>query len=443
MTDDRELSASIAAAATPLPSDDDLGAVLAAIGDRRIVLLGEASHGTHEFYRLRTELTRRLVDERGFTAVAVEGDWPDCRRVDRFVRHAGDDRAAIEALGGFRRFPAWMWRNLDVIALVRWLHQRNRTRPPDERAGFYGLDLYSLTTSIPALLDVLDRLDPEAARRARERYACFDHAHVADPQAYGMAARLGIREDCEDEVIAQLVELHERRRRAAETEADDWLDVYENARVVADAERYYRAMFASRIESWNVRDTHMADTLDSILAHLERTGSAGRVVVWAHNSHVGDARATELGEVGELTIGQLARERHPGEVCVIGFTTHHGEVTAAHDWDEPARIRTVRPALAGSWEAVFHATELDRFLLPMTALGGRRGPLGERRLERAIGVVYRPETERQSHYFHARIAAQFDAVIHVDETSAVVPLDAPSEVRPDPAEVPDTYPTGM
>jgi erythromycin esterase-like protein len=441
MTDDHELSRSIAAAATPLPPDDDLGAVLAAIGDRRIVLLGEASHGSHEFYRLRTELTRRLVDERGFAAVAVEGDWPDGRRVDRYVRHTGDDRTAIDALAGFRRFPAWMWRNLDVVALVRWLHQRNRPHPARDRAGFYGLDLYSLTTSIPAVLEVLDRIDPAAAARARDRYACFDHAQ--DPQAYGMAARLGMRPACEDEVIAQLVELHARRRRAAEAEADDWLDVYENARVIADAERYYREMFASRIESWNVRDTHMADTLDSILAHLERVGSPGKVVVWAHNSHVGDARATELGELGELTIGQLARERHPGEVATIGFTTHHGEVAAAHDWDEPGRVRTVRPALPGSWEAVFHATELGRFLLPTRVLGGRRGPLGERRLERAIGVVYRPETERQSHYFHARIAAQFDAVIHIDETSAVVPLDPFTAARPAAGEPPETYPTGM
>lgn len=425
--------------------DAEVDQLLGLIGPARIVLLGEATHGTHEFYDLRAALTRRLIADHGFRAVAIEGDWPDALRVDRYVRQLGDDVSAAEALAGFERFPIWMWRNTDVAAFVDWLHGHNARRPPPERAGFYGVDLYSLHASIAAVLSYLDEIDPDAAQRARARYACFDHAGEA-PHTYGTQAHLRVEASCEQEVVAQLVEMQRRHvaRSGRAPGGDAWFHALQNASVVRDAEAYYRTMFVGRSASWNLRDTHMADTIDALAQHLGTEGEPARVVVWAHNSHVGDARATEMGEAGQLTLGQLMRLRHPDHVALVGFTTHHGTVACAHDWDQPGTRERVRPGLPGSWEGVFHEVGLPRFALAAAQLREVVGDHGER-LHRAIGVVYRPETERRSHYYHARLADQYDVIIHVDESDALRPL-APAappvaaEIEEDP---PETYPTGI
>lgn len=433
-------------------SDPPTRELLALIRNARFVLLGEASHGTHEFYRERARLTRLLIEQKGFTAVAVEADWPDAYRVNRFIRGHGHDRSPQEALGDFKRFPTWMWRNHDVVELVDWLRDWNsRASSEQERVGFYGIDLYSLHASIDAVLDYLEKVDPEAARKARDRYSCFEFSGN-DPQLYGLLAASGSDSSCEDEAVRQLIEL---RRKAAEyvrrdglVAMDEYFFAEQNARLVRNAERYYRAMFRGRVHTWNLRDTHMADTLDALAAHLDRTGRPARIVVWAHNSHLGDARATELGQGGELNVGQLMRQRHGDRaVCIIGFSTHDGTVTAADDWGAPAGRKLVRPALIGSWEALYHeAGHGHDLLVPMRrALGGE--PIDhafrEDRLERAIGVVYRPETERWSHYFHARVADQFDAVIHFDRTRAVVPLEPGARWEGGEDDAPETYPFGV
>ena len=422
----------------------DYDELLDAIGDARFVLIGEASHGTHEFYQERARITRRLIVERGFDAVAVEADWPDAYRVNRYVRGMSDDTDADAALSGFERFPTWMWRNQVVLDFVTWLRAHNDERTADAKAGFYGLDLYSLHASIQAVLVYLGRVDPEAAARARYRYSCFDH-FGEDGQAYGYAASIDVSESCESEVVSQLIDL---RRRASEYAArdgavarDEFFFAEQNARLVKNAEEYYRSMFRGRVESWNLRDRHMAETLDTLVAHLSSEGRAARVAVWEHNSHLGDARATELGHGGEWNVGQLVRERYGRESVLVAFTTHRGTVTAATDWDAPAERKRVRPALEGSYEALFHDAGLARFMLNLRDGVRARELLRQPRLERAIGVIYRPETERLSHYFHAQLAEQFDACIHFDETSAVEPLER--NTLWETGEPPETYPTGF
>ena len=396
----------------------------------RFALIGEASHGTDEFYRHRAELTKRLIAECGVTAVAVEADWPDAHRVNRYVRGEGLDDSADEALADFRRFPVWMWRNTLVAEFVEWLRGWNDDLPDGAtKVGFYGLDLYSLHTSMEAVVRYLETVDPEAAARARERYACFDH-FGRDPQVYAYEAGMAGAEPCEAQAVAQLVEL---LSRAGERD-DDAFAAEQNARLVVNAERYYRAMFRGGVTSWNLRDQHMAETLDELVAYLERTGGAAKVAVWEHNSHLGDNRATELGQTGQLNVGQLVRERHGDETMIVGFSTYAGTVTAASDWGGEAERKNVRRALPGSWEEVFHEQGIPAFLAETADLHGRR-------LQRAIGVIYRPETERISHYFHARIAAQFDAVIHLDTTHALEPLERTSAW--DAGELPETYPFGL
>lgn len=412
--------------------------LLQSIGEARVVLIGEASHGTHDFYRERARITRRLIEEKRFTAVTIEGDWPDAFRVHRYASGAAGangDKTPNEALSGFRRFPAWMWRNMDVLAFVEWLHDFNQRT--GSAVGFFGLDLYSLYTSTQEVLKYLDEHDPEAAARARARYGCFEQ-FGEDSQAYGYAAGFGLAESCERPVVDQLVEMH---RLMMEETADSDIQIFsanENAHVVRDAERYYRTMFGGRVSSWNMRDRHMAETLERIMTRL---GPESKIVVWAHNSHVGDARATEMGREKEFNIGQLVRERLHEEAFLLGFTTYSGEVTAASNWDEPAQRKIVRRGLPNSFEALFHETGLGDFLLPL------RGPeiraaLSEPRLERAIGVIYRPETERASHYFHARLPQQFDAIIHIDRTRALIPLDR-SITWHQNEEVPETYPSAV
>jgi len=396
------------------------------VADAQLVLLGEATHGTHEFYAIRAALTRRLISERGFRGVAVEADWPAAARANRFVQGTDGDGDAEAALGGFVRFPRWMWRNDLIVDLIEWL------RAHGHGAGFYGLDLYSLRESMTAVVEYLDQIDPAAAARARRRYGCFDDV---DDQAYGHATAGGEKEPCEDAVVAQLDELRERAAELAQRDGrlppDAHFAARQNARLAAGAERYYRMMFRGRASTWNLRDTHMADTLDALREHL---GGAG-IVVWAHNSHVGDARATSMGaDRGELNLGQLTRERHGEAVRIVGFTTHTGTVTAASDWDAPARRRRVRPSLPGSLERLLHDASIDRGVLDL-----RGGVLRDERLQRMIGVIYRPDSERYSHYLTARAGEQFDALVHVDETTALEPLDR----LPQLDGRPDAFPSGM
>lgn len=424
----------------------DYDRLLELIGDARVVLLGEASHGTHEFYAERAAITRRLISEKGFCAVAVEADWPDAYRVNCFTRGVGSDADSSAALGSFTRFPTWMWRNTVVRDFVDWLRAHNASMPPNRgHVGFYGLDLYNLSGSIQAVLSYLDNIDPDAAQRARYRYACFQH-FGEDPQAYGYAASFNMTRSCEDQVVEQLRELQHRAdeytRRNGQVAEDEFFYAEQNARLAKNAEQYYRTMFEGRVSSWNLRDTHMADTLDALIAHLDRHGDRSKVVVWAHNSHLGDARATEMGEAGELNVGQLVRERYGRDAVLVGFSTYSGTVTAASQWNEPPQLKQVRPGLRGSYEALFHAVGIPRFLLPLQDESQATAVLREQRLERAIGVIYRPETERMSHYFHASLPAQFDAIIHLDQTRAVEPLEMTSGWQQQ-REVPETYPSGI
>src|ERR1700716_3452581 len=442
-TADSALIKALAETSYPLAgSARDYDPLIGRIGEARFALLGEASHGTHEFYCERAEITKRLIAEKHFAAVAVEADWPDTYRLNRYVRSTSDDVDAVEALADFRRFPTWMWRNTVVVEFIEWLRAHNDALPPGaEKVGFYGLDLYSLHASMKAVLRYLEKVDPEAAKRARERYSCFDHVGE-DTQAYGLMTRLNLSKSCEEEVVSQLVELQRRAseyvRRDGRLAEDEQFYAEQNARLVKNAEAYYRSMFLEEVSSWNLRDRHMAETLDALVAHLGRKGQRAKVAIWEHNSHLGDARATDMGQRGELNVGQLTRQKYGSEAVLVGFTTHHGTVTAASDWGEPAERKRVRPALAGSYEALFHAAQRDRFLLIPNDSDAMMQQLAVPRLERAIGVIYRPETERQSHYFRARLPSQFDAVLHFDETRAVEPLERNAEWEK--GEVPETFP---
>ena len=438
-----DLVSIVRAHAVPIDPDAAAAPLLEMIDpDATIVLIGEATHGTQEFYRIRADITRALIQKRGFGIVAVEADWPDAYRAGTWVRLLGTDDTAESALTDFTRFPRWMWRNREVVRFLRWLRAENSGCDAARRVGFYGLDLYSLHRSMARVVEYLEKVDPSAARRARDGYACFD-AFGDDVQRYGYVASLGHGRSCEDDVVAQLLEL---RRRAAEyarrdgrIAADEYFAAELNARVVCDAEAYYRAMFRGGAESWNLRDRHMMATLESLLDRAVRTGGPARAVVWAHNSHLGDARATGLAALGELNIGQLVRERFGDACCAIGMTMHDGDVTAAHDWDEPAALRRVRPSLAGSYERLFHDTGVPAFGLQLATRELAQALIGPR-LERAIGVIYRPETERGSHYFAARLPGQFDLIVHVDRTRALEPLEKWGRHETD---LPETFPTGV
>lgn len=437
-------AAVVRTAAYPLTDEHDLQRVLAEIGDVSLVLLGEATHGTYDFYALRARITRALIEERGFSAVMIEGDWPDAYQVNRYVQSAGGAASPAEALGGFERFPTWMWRNTAVTDFVAWLRDYNAAIAPERRTGFYGLDLYSLHTSMRAVVDYLEQHNPAAAREARKNYGCFDQfGHDTDTYAWA-AARLGDG-TCEDAVARELVALRQRRaellQRDGMSASDEFFFAEQNARLAQNAEHYYRTMVQGRNASWNVRDQHMAETLEELLAHLRRRGQPPKVVVWAHNSHLGDARATEPGDEGQLNLGQLVRERHGYDCKLIGFTTYSGTVIAASDWGEAGELKRVRPALPGSYEDLFHQTGTPRFFIAIERGTYVHSLLAQPRLERAIGVIYRPETERWSHYFHARLSDQFDAVIHLDETTALEPLER--HAAWDPSEAPETFPSGV
>jgi len=403
----------------------DYDPLLDLVGDARLVLLGEATHGTHEFHRARAQITKRLIREKRFTAVAVDADWPDAYGINCFVRGKGRAQDAIDALAGFRRFPAWIWRNADVLDFVGWLRDHNDSLPADAKVGFYGLDLYSMHASIEAALALLDEVDAEGARRARSRYSGFEH-FGQEPQECGYAAGFGLSRTLESEVIEDLIDLRRRageevRRDGARAAGEDFY-AEQNASLMKNAEEYYRAMFRGRVAAWNLRDRHMAETLGALAEFLSRDGRA-KLVVWTHNAHLGDARATQLGRQGEWNVGQLARQRYGLESILVGFTTYAGSITAASEWGGEAERKHVRPALETSYEALFHATGIPRFLFSLREGGEVLQSLREPMLERAIGIIYQPETELASHYFYASLPSQFDAVIHFDHTRAVEPLE--------------------
>jgi erythromycin esterase-like protein len=424
---------------------EDYDPLLELIGDARYVLLGEASHGTHEFYKARAEITKRLITEKNFTVIAWEADWPDALRVNQYVQGINQDADAEESLRGFQRFPTWMWRNADILDLVGWLRAHNtRLSKRGPKAGVYGLDLYSLHTSMNAVIEYLEKTDSQAAREARERYACFEH-FGEDPQLYGQSASQHRSLSCEDEVVQQLAELQRHAAdflsRDGRVAADQLFFAEQNARVAKSAEQYYRAMFHGRPDTWNLRDTHMVETLDNLMEHLREQGEQPKAVIWAHNSHLGDARATQMSDRGELNVGQLIRERHGQESVLVGFTTYTGTVTAASDWGGVAERKHVRRGMEDSYELLFHDIGIPNFLATIRTNQELTKQLKPLHLERAIGVIYRPETERWSHYFHASLSQQFDAVIHFDETRAVEPIERSAQWIK--GELPETYPSGF
>jgi erythromycin esterase-like protein len=430
-----EAAAAIRDAAVHLPAPeraDEFGALFDRFGDARVVLLGEATHGTSEFYRARAAISRRLIERHGFTVVALEADWPDAVRVDRYVRHRA---AGKYDEASFARFPTWMWRNEEFAAFVEWLRTHNADLPPDRRAELRGLDVYSLRASIAAVLDYLDRIDPEAARTARRRYACLT-PWQAEPAWYGHAVLGGRHDPCEGEVVAQLRDILAKRLEYARKDGEDYFDAAQNARIVHAAEGYYRIMYRGSTESWNLRDRHMFDTLQQVLASR---GPGTKAIVWAHNSHVGNAAATAMGWYGEFNIGELCRTAHGNEAVLIGFGTDRGTVAAADDWGDPVRVMRVLPSRPDSYERVFRQTGISRSLTDLSERSGEvRDVLAPQRLERAIGVVYRPESELTSHYFAAVLPEQFDAYVWFEESRAVTPL--PTER---PHGVPETYPFGV
>lgn len=429
------LTGVIADAAEPFGDLDELAALTERFADRRVVLLGEATHGTAEFYDARARITEMLVRKHGFNVVAVEADWPDATVYDAYVRGLPRPNVPEEA---FSRFPVWMWRNAQVGNFIQRLQEINESLPdPDRRAGFYGLDVYSLSSSISAVLDYLDRVDPEAARIARERYGCLAPFR-AEPARYGRMALSRGFALCEKPVTDTLVDLLKRRLGYLLRDGNDFFDAEQNARIVATAEQYYRIMYYGTAQSWNLRDQHMFDTLERVLDHR---GPGSKAIVWAHNSHIGSAEFTEMGQVrGEHNIGQLARRRFGEDCALVGFGTDRGTVAAASNWDEPMEIKRVRPARDDSFEGHSREAGIDAFFLE-TGPGQKRSvreALAEPRLERAIGVIYRPETELLSHYFQAELSKQFDAWIWFTETQAVAARPQTHPHGPD-----ETYPFGL
>lgn len=425
---------------------EDYDPVLDLIGDADIVLLGEASHGTHEFYEARATITKRLIEEKQFSIIAVEADWPDAYQVNRYVRGQKEgifSTSAQEELSAFQRFPTWMWRNTVVRNFIDWLQKYNQNKIR-QQVGFYGLDLYSLHASMAAVISYLEKTDPQAAERAKKRYACFDH-FGEDPQVYGYQTTLAGKSSCEQEVALQLFDLRQKEISAfleknSSLDLDELFYAEQNAHLVKNAEAYYRTLFQGHVASWNLRDQHMMETLQSLRAFYQKQNNPSKVVIWAHNSHLGDARATEMRKRGELNVGQLIKETYGKKSVSIGFSTHHGTVTAAKDWEHPAHRRIIRKSLPGSYEALFHRSKTPCFFLDLTNPLLSKD-LKEARLQRAIGVVYKPETERASHYFYTSLPSQFEGIIHFDATRAVEPLDKTETWDKD--ELPETYPSGF
>lgn len=413
-------------AAIPLTdSKEKYASLLEQIDGARFVLMGESSHGTHEFYQTRIELTQHLIEEKGFMAVMIEGDWPDAYRIHRYLQGKGDPNQAETALEDFKRFPTWMWRNTTLPPFLRWLRAYNDKTSCKNKVGFYGLDLYSLNSSMKAVIQYLKKVDPVAAEQAIHSYACFDHLTVA-PEVYGYLSSSGVKKSCINEAVSTLSEIQHRAftylKRDGMTAEEECFFAIQNARVIKNAEVYYRSMYSGQVLSWNTRDRHMVETIHVLADYLEhRNNKPAKIIIWAHNSHVGDARATEMSERGEVNIGQLMREQHT-DTYSIGFSTHDGFVTAATDWDKPALRQAIVPGFSESYEELFHYVPLKNFILNLRGNETLDHYLKIPRLQRAIGVIYRPETERLSHYFFTHLPYQFDSMIHLDTTSAVRPL---------------------
>ena len=417
------------------PESADLSPLLERIGDARIVLIGEASHGTSEFYRLREQITRELIQKKGFNIVSLEADWPDAAHIDRFVRNTDISLPEDEP---FTRFPTWMWNNGEVLRFVKWLKTFNEGKSEiDEKTGVYGLDFYSMYSSVKAIIDYLEDIDPNLAETARNRYGCL-MPYENDPARYGAAAMSDRYKKCEKDVTEMLYEILKHRVEAVKKDGARYYNALQNARLVANAEKYYRSMYLGAQSSWNLRDSHMFDTLKSLLNHR---GYGSKAVVWAHNSHIGNANATEMGARGEHNIGQLAKEEFGDKAFNIGFGTDHGTVAAAHDWGGKMNVMNVRPSPEGTIENLMHHVKHDNFFLPLHKKGHEKltEKLEESRLERAIGVIYRPQTEMQSHYFQASLPNQFDEYIWFDETRAINPLPQPDKEE----GTPETYPFGL
>ncbi|WP_263147535.1 erythromycin esterase family protein [Pseudomonas sp. RIT-PI-AD] len=431
-----ELAAVLRAHAEPLPALEDpaFGELFDRFGDARVVLIGEASHGTAEFYRTRAAITRRLIKRHGFSIVAVEADWPDAGQVDRHVRDLGPSSWHEQA---FARFPSWMWRNAEMAEFSRWLRGHNRALAPGERVEFRGLDLYSMRNSISEVLRYLDATDPEHAHQARQRYACLT-PWQDDPALYGhFVERVG-EPSCEQAVVEQLQHLLAQRLERCAQDDEALFDATQNARVVHAAERYYRAIYRASTSSWNLRDQHMFDTLEALLEHR---GPDAKAVVWAHNSHIGNAAATAMGWEGEFNLGQLCRNAWDRGAVLIGMGTDRGQVAAADDWDGEMHVKQVLRALPDSWERRFLQAGVPASLTdwrdPQREI--LREALSLVLLERAIGVIYRPETERASHYFEAVLAEQFDAYLWLEKTHAVTPLHTTGSRSHEE----DTFPFGL
>ena len=428
----------------------DYDHIIEAANNKQFVLIGEASHGTKEFYKTRAEITQRLIEECGFNAVAVEADWPDAYTVNRYVSRLPSDLTADQSLKDFERFPTWMWRNKEVLNFVEWLYAYNHVCHPNKPEdvhpiGFYGLDLYSMNTSINAVIKYLDKVDPEAAKRARIRYSCLDH-FMSNPQAYGYATEMQMIESCEQEIIEQLVEIrgkaYDYMQKDGCVAEDEYFCAEQNAKLVLNSKEYYRSMFRSRPSSWNVRDNHMFETLENLAEHLsKRLDRDAKIIVWAHNSHVGNAEATEMSKRGELNIGQLVRHHYKDDSLLIGFSTCYGTVTASSDWDSDIMRKKINEPFPGSYEEVFHQVNHKKFMLDLTDNNAAVDLLMKPKLQRAIGVIYRPDTERHSHYFTSCLPKQFDFMIHYDETHAVEPLE--TKVYWHHGEMDETYPTGL
>lgn len=406
-----------------LENNHKYDALIEKIGDSRFVLLGEATHGTEEFYQARIDISKRLIKEKGFMAIAIEGDWPDVYSIHRYVQGSGDKNNVESALSSFTRFPTWMWHNKTILSFLQWLRNYNDNLTDIEKIDLFGLDLYSFYDSMQAVIEYLERVDPTAAAHAKQRYACFDHVN-SDPQKYGYLVQEGRKKACTKQVIEQLMELQhnafEYLKKDGISVENEYFYALQNARLVKNAENYYRSMFDGHMSSWNNRDTHMAETLENIADFLEnRLKKPTKIIIWAHNSHIGDARATQMGESGELNIGQLVRELHPEDTYSIGFSTYEGTVTAASNWGAIGQIKNIVPGLEGSYEELFHNISYDNFLLELRGNKTLEHYLQIPRLQRAIGVVYLPETERLSHYYFTRLPYQFDCIVHFDKTSAV------------------------
>lgn len=417
--------------------DKALTVLLKKINNAEIVLLGEATHGTQEFYEIRSEISKKLILEKKFNAIAIEGDWPDAYTINNYINHR-DFNTAEEALRSFDRFPTWMWQNIPIRDLVEWLKTHNQATKT--QVNFFGLDLYSLYRSIDAIIAYLEKIDPLLAQEAKYYYACFEQFRH-DPQEYGYSIFSRLSKSCHNDALQELKNLEKLEWQLLQEKKathDETFYLVQNARVVKNSEGYYRSLFLDEVNNWNLRDSHMMETLEEIINYYHTRGIKNpKIIIWAHNSHIGNAAATQMSLQGEFNIGQLVKEKYGQQSFSLGFTTFNGMVSAASDWHMPIERKIIKDALPNSYENLFHQVGISPFLLTFED----KTIVPEQLLERAIGVVYAPHTERQSHYFYASLAHQFDAVLHYDTTTALEPLE--KTTRWIEGEVPETYPTGL